>query len=124
MDHINSILTLYLIKVKDTTFRNVFTYNYLINLSRRYFHFKITYMIYFSNSCFSTGNFFYWKMYDMLWVHFKQECLPVGCVPPVSVAVSPVMHASPATHAPCHARPPPWTNTCENNTFANFVCGR
>ena len=39
--------------------------------------------------------------------YLKQECIPVGCVPPAAVAISPAMHAplphracSPATHAP------------------------
>ena len=32
--------------------------------------------------------------------YFKQECIPVGCVPPAAVAVSPAMYA------PCHACPP------------------
>ena len=31
----------------------------------------------------------------------KQECIPVGCVPPAAVAISPTMHALlVATHAP------------------------
>ena len=68
----------------------------------------------------------------------KQECIPVGCVPPTAVAVSPATHHAPlsrippATHAPlpcmppCHARPHPCgqRDTCENITFANFACGR
>ena len=29
----------------------------------------------------------------------KQECIPVGCVPPAAVAVSPAMHT------PCHTCP-------------------
>ena len=34
----------------------------------------------------------------LLWHHSKeQECIPVGCVPPAAMAVSP------ATHVPCHA---------------------
>ena len=79
----------------------------------------------------------------------EQECIPVGCVPPASVAISPAMH-TPTMHAPCHTPPamhvltmhvplatppllcmppshhaPPCrqTNTCENITFANFVDG-
>ena len=36
--------------------------------------------------------------------YFKQECIPVGCVPPAAVAVSPAMYA------PCHACPP--CHTC------------
>ena len=48
----------------------------------------------------------------------KQECIPVGCVPPAEMAFSLATHApwprtppchacSPATHAPCHACPLP-----------------
>ena len=47
-----------------------------------------------------------------------QDCIPVGCVPPTAVAVSPAMqapppcmpltmHAPPTTHAPGHACPLP-----------------
>ena len=121
----------------------------------------------------------------------QQECIPVGCIPPTAVAVSPAMHPTlmhapspcyahpmpymphamhapmpcmphamhapmpsmppfhacpmpcmppamhaslpctpPAMHTPCHACPtlpcmPPCgqTDTCENITFTNFVCG-
>ena len=44
----------------------------------------------------------------------QQECFPVGCVPPASVAIFPVhmpppMHVpamhTPAMHAPCHTCP-------------------
>ena len=34
----------------------------------------------------------------------KQECIPVGCVPPTAIAVFPAMHA------PCHACPPRHTH--------------
>ena len=59
----------------------------------------------------------------------KQECIPVGCVPPAAVAVPLATHASHpppcmppfATHvAPVDRQ----TDTCENITFANFVCLR
>ena len=56
------------------------------------------------------------------WNHHKQECIPVGCVPPAAIAIflphlppathTPAMHiplpcTPPATHAPpCHAHPP------------------
>ena len=38
----------------------------------------------------------------------KQECIPVGCIPPIAVAVSPAMHTPPLScHTPCHACMPP-----------------
>ena len=38
----------------------------------------------------------------------KQECIPVGCVPPTAVAVSPATHhAPPITHTSRHAHPLP-----------------
>ena len=104
--------------------------------------------------------------------HQRQECIPVGCVPPAAVAVSPAMHAPPHTnplamhtcppamhtpnhaclrpcmpptmHGPDHADPHAYplphmpsamqapchvcllygqTDTYENITFTNFVCG-
>ena len=36
--------------------------------------------------------------------YFKQECIPVGCVPPASVAASPA-RTPPARHAPPHMPP-------------------
>ena len=60
----------------------------------------------------------------------KRECIPVGCVPPTAMAVSPAMHAPyharhhptmhaplpcmpPAIHAPpCHACPPAMYPSC------------
>ena len=54
----------------------------------------------------------------------KQECIPVGCVPPAAVTVSPATHYNPlpppsrkppATHAPCHATP---RHTCPPATHA------
>ena len=80
----------------------------------------------------------------------RQECIPVGCVPPAVVAVSPATHAPlPCTPSPpppcmppfpcmplCYTRPAamhvPWpctppcgqTDTCENITFVDFVCRR
>ena len=70
----------------------------------------------------------------MIKYKFKQECIPVGCVPPAAMAVYPAthiplpcsppaihaplprmssamhallaMHAPSAMHAPCHACPP------------------
>ena len=67
----------------------------------------------------------------------QQECIPVGCVPPAAVAVSPATHAPTrhttlpytpsATHAPVMHSPPPiracmppadrMTKDCENITF-------
>ena len=61
----------------------------------------------------------------------KQECIPVGCVQPAAVAVSPATHAplprtAPTTHMPLrHARPPNRiTDTCENITFPQLRWGR
>ena len=58
-------------------------------------------------------------------------CMPhhhachLPCMPPPHHACSPCHACLPATHAPCHACPPSGqTDTCENITFANFVCGR
>ena len=37
----------------------------------------------------------------------KQECIQVGCVPQAAAAISPAMHACPLPHmSPCHACPP------------------
>ena len=38
---------------------------------------------------------------------FKQECIPIGCIPPVAVAVSPATHAPPRPPCtpPCHTCP-------------------
>ena len=65
-----------------------------------------------------------------MWSYCKQECIPVGCVPPAAVAVrglSPqtppgTMHTTPQDHAPplgpcTHTHPPgagtpQWTDTC------------
>ena len=61
----------------------------------------------------------------------EQECIPVGCVPPAAIAVSPATHApchacSPATYSPptmhaplpcmspCHACPLPWMPPCDS----------
>ena len=51
----------------------------------------------------------------------KQECIPVGCAPSTSVAISPALHTTPSSfhhaHLPCHACPhplphmPPTTHT-------------
>ena len=73
-----------------------------------------------------------------------QECIPVGCVPSahwlylvvsargVCIPCMPPCHTCPwhtckppTMHAPCGTcRPCGQTDTCENITFANFVCGR
>ena len=52
----------------------------------------------------------------------KQECIPVGCVPPALYC----MGGSPWQRPPWTRIPPlrGQTNTCENITFANFVCRR
>ena len=70
----------------------------------------------------------------------KQECIPVGCVPPTAVAISPAMHAPPhchchtcppamhtspampapfAMHTPCHAHPP--SPTCPLHHACHLV---
>ena len=70
----------------------------------------------------------------------KQECIPVGCLPPAAVAVCPAIHTPPATHSPRHAyhphptRPYPATHaprvprgqidTCENITLPQLCCGQ
>ena len=79
----------------------------------------------------------------VLWfdLKIKKECIPVGCVPPAAMVISPATHTSPlpcmppamhaapptmqtppAMHAsPCHARPPPpvnrITDACEHITL-------
>ena len=57
--------------------------------------------------------------------HAPCHTCPLPCMPP---AMHTPCHACPpATHAclPCHACPPcGQTDTCKNNTFANFVCRR
>ena len=67
---------------------------------------------------------------------FKQECIPIGCIPPIAVAVSPATHAPPPPCTPpCHtcpllcmpptARAPPrtefLTHACENITFPQLL---
>ena len=53
----------------------------------------------------------------------KQECIPVGCVPPASVAISggwclPFGRGGGSAHPPWMQTPPRGkTNTCENITF-------
>ena len=60
--------------------------------------------------------------------HAPLPCMPPPCTPPTMHA--PLPHMPPAMHAPHHAHPLPrtppcgQTDTCENITFANFVCGR
>ena len=42
----------------------------------------------------------------MYMLHSEQECIPVGCVPPAAVAVSPAKHVPPH---PLPRTPPPCT---------------
>ena len=55
----------------------------------------------------------------------KQECIPVGCVPPAAVAVSPATHTPPPG---MHAPPPVnrMTDACENITLpqTSFAGGK
>ena len=61
-------------------------------------------------------------------MHTPQPCPPCHACP--LLCTPPAMHALPlAMHAPGHAcpqprMPPGQTDTCENITFPNFVCGR
>ena len=56
-----------------------------------------------------------------------QECIPVWCVPPAAVAISPAthihppplaMHAFPTMHAPCHTQPLPCILPCHSSLEA------
>ena len=70
----------------------------------------------------------------------KQECIPVGCVPPTAVAVpggsppgtplgagTPPPEQAPQPHPPEHAASPPVdriTDACENIALPQLRCGR
>ena len=48
---------------------------------------------------------------------FKQECIPVGCVPSAAVAAGGGVYLSACWDTPL----PLWTHACENITFPNYV---
>ena len=68
----------------------------------------------------------------------KQECIPVGCIPPAAVAVQgglPQWDTHPTTPSGVGLETPlgvdleipplcGQTDMCKNITFANFICGR